>query len=244
MPEESIDTVDLDAAPSVDDFIRQLEEKEKDLHITSELEIEVEESEFDERNIPDDIVPAELKSPAPAVSAKPSAAPSSDTRQQPGNKTRIYELEQEVDSLKKRLAVLREERNDVQEKSDRRLKDFESFKYRMDRERRGAFIDQISNLASQMLPVFDNLDRALTAAKELEKSPGFEQFYDGIVMVNQQMSEIFQDMDDFKAKMDRMNQETAKLAQVAQNGDFDALKAQVGETGKACKACHDKYRNK
>ena len=56
--------------------------------------------------------------------------------------------------------------------------------------------------------------------------------------------EIFQDMDDFKAKMDKMNQETAKLAQVAQNGDFDALKAQVGETGKACKACHDKYRNK
>lgn len=56
--------------------------------------------------------------------------------------------------------------------------------------------------------------------------------------------EIWQDMDDFKAKMDKMNQETARLAQVAQNGDFEALKAQVGETGKACKACHDKYRNK
>jgi molecular chaperone GrpE len=193
MPEESLDTVELDTAPSVDDFIRQLEEKEKDLHITAELQIEVEESEFDERNIPDDVVADELKSPAPAVSPKLPAASSPDVRQ-PGNKTRIYELEQEVDSLKKRLAVLREERNDVQEKSDRRLKDFESFKYRMDRERRGAFIDQISNLASQMLPVFDNLDRALTAAKELEKSPGFEQFYDGIVMVNQQMSEIFQDM--------------------------------------------------
>ena len=192
MPEESIDTVDLDAAPSVDDFIRQLEEKEKDLHITAELKIEVEESEFDERNIPDDIVPDELKSSPSASPA--SSASSSDVRPQSGNKTKIFELEQEVDSLKKRLAVLREERNDVQEKSDRRLKDFESFKYRMDRERRGAFIDQISNLASQMLPVFDNLDRALDAAKELEKSPGFEQFYDGIVMVNQQMSEIFQDM--------------------------------------------------
>lgn len=56
--------------------------------------------------------------------------------------------------------------------------------------------------------------------------------------------EVWQDMDDFKAKMDKMNQETAKLAQVAQAGDFDALKAQVGETGKACKACHDKFRNK
>jgi cytochrome c556 len=56
--------------------------------------------------------------------------------------------------------------------------------------------------------------------------------------------EIWQDLDDFKAKMDKMNQETAKLSQVAQSGDFEALKAQVGETGKACKSCHDKFKNK
>jgi len=56
--------------------------------------------------------------------------------------------------------------------------------------------------------------------------------------------EIWLDMDDFKAKMEKMQEETAKLAEVAQQGDFEALKAQVGATGKACKACHDKYRNK
>jgi len=56
--------------------------------------------------------------------------------------------------------------------------------------------------------------------------------------------EIWENMDDFKAKLEKMQQETAKLAEVAQSGDFNALKAQVGETGKACKACHDKYRNK
>lgn len=56
--------------------------------------------------------------------------------------------------------------------------------------------------------------------------------------------EIWLDMDDFKAKIEKMQEETAKLAEVAQKGDFDALKAQVGETGKSCKACHDKYRNK
>ena len=56
--------------------------------------------------------------------------------------------------------------------------------------------------------------------------------------------EIWLDMDDFKAKMEKMQDETAKLAEVAQKGDFDALKVQVGETGKSCKACHDKYRNK
>lgn len=33
-----------------------------------------------------------------------------------------------------------------------------------------------------------------------------------------------------------------KLQQVALSGDPAAIKAQFGETGKACKACHDKYR--
>ena len=56
--------------------------------------------------------------------------------------------------------------------------------------------------------------------------------------------EIWENMDDFKAKAEKMQAETAKLLQVAQTGDATALKAQVGETGKACKACHDNYRNK
>jgi len=56
--------------------------------------------------------------------------------------------------------------------------------------------------------------------------------------------EVWTKQDDFKAKADKMQVEVAKLAQVSKSGDFDALKAQVGETGKACKACHDEYRNK
>lgn len=56
--------------------------------------------------------------------------------------------------------------------------------------------------------------------------------------------EIWTEMDDFKAKLEKMQGEAAKLADVAKGGDLAALKAQVGETGKACKACHDNYRNK
>lgn len=33
-----------------------------------------------------------------------------------------------------------------------------------------------------------------------------------------------------------------KLAEVAASGDQKAIAAQFGETGKACKACHDKFR--
>ena len=87
-----------------------------------------------------------------------------------GQKTRIYELEKEIEALKAACwNSLSMERNDIQEKSDRRLKDFENYKYRMDRERRGAFIDQIGNLASQMLPVLDNLDRALDSIEDLSE---------------------------------------------------------------------------
>lgn len=34
-----------------------------------------------------------------------------------------------------------------------------------------------------------------------------------------------------------------KLAEVAAGGDAAAIKAQFGEVGKACKACHDKFRD-
>ena len=56
--------------------------------------------------------------------------------------------------------------------------------------------------------------------------------------------EIWLDMDDFKSKLEKMQNEVATLAEVAKGGDPGASKAQLGEAGKACKSCHDKYRSK
>lgn len=180
----------MDAMSSVDDFIKELEAKEKDLHITSDMTIEIAEDDFGMPSL-QDFVEGELAAAASPVLAA-TRDPGSSVNA-PGAKTRIYELEQEIVKLNERISGLRSDRHEIQEKSDRRLKDFENYKYRMDRERRGSFIDQISNLASQMLPVLDNLDRALDAADRMttEKDPEFQQFYDGIVLVNQQVNEIF-----------------------------------------------------
>ena len=54
--------------------------------------------------------------------------------------------------------------------------------------------------------------------------------------------EIWTHMDDFKKKLEHMQHEVAMLPQAA--GDLATLKKQVGETGKACKACHDDYKAK
>ena len=56
--------------------------------------------------------------------------------------------------------------------------------------------------------------------------------------------DIWLDLDDFKAKLEKMQQEVAALAKVAKTGNFGASKEQLGEAGQACKACHDKYREK
>jgi cytochrome c556 len=53
---------------------------------------------------------------------------------------------------------------------------------------------------------------------------------------------IWENPADFQSKRDAMLAEIQKLPQAA--GDPDSLKAQVGATGKACKACHDEYRAK
>lgn len=182
-----IEIVDGDDTQSVDDFIKELEAKEKDLHIDAGLQIEISDGDFDFAIVPD-FVQEELQSATP----KPVAvvAPS------PGTKTRVYELEQEIESLRQKLTTLRLERDDIQKKSDVRVKDFENYKYRMDRERRGASINQIANLATQMLPVLDNLDRAIDSISSVseKKRNEFKQFFDGVALVNQQLTEIFADM--------------------------------------------------
>jgi cytochrome c556 len=56
--------------------------------------------------------------------------------------------------------------------------------------------------------------------------------------------EIWSKMDDFKAKMEKMQSESSKLAAVSKSGSMDDIKKQFGATGGTCKSCHDDYRSK
>lgn len=54
--------------------------------------------------------------------------------------------------------------------------------------------------------------------------------------------EVWSEMDKFRAAASKMQDEMARVNAAAKGGNLDALKAAVGETGKACKSCHDTYR--
>lgn len=53
---------------------------------------------------------------------------------------------------------------------------------------------------------------------------------------------IWAEKDKFNAAATTMQEAMAKLNVAAKGGNLDAIKAAVGDTGKACKACHDTYR--
>lgn len=57
-------------------------------------------------------------------------------------------------------------------------------------------------------------------------------------------AKIWAEMDKFKDKAEKMQAEVAKLVTAAKSGDEAAIKAATGDTGKACKSCHDDYRLK
>ena len=78
----------------------------------------------------------------------------------------------------------------------RRQLDFDNYKKRVERDRSETFTGQISNLVKQMLPVLDNLNRALDfAAQHSEgRSQDFHQFFEGIFLVNQQLNEVLAEM--------------------------------------------------
>jgi cytochrome c556 len=55
-------------------------------------------------------------------------------------------------------------------------------------------------------------------------------------------AKIWQEQDKFKAAAENTQRELAKLPEATKS--LDTLKAQVGATGKTCKACHEEYRLK
>lgn len=56
--------------------------------------------------------------------------------------------------------------------------------------------------------------------------------------------EIWDNQDDFKAKLGDMREALAGLQIAAGSGDKEIVAQAVGTAGKACKACHDDYKAK
>jgi molecular chaperone GrpE len=172
-------TDETEPSGSVDDFIRQLEAREKDLHITSDTTIIEIADSFEDGELPELLAPDVEKARAASVSGAVGNGVAAD-------------LEMEVQRLRSAIEKMESEREEIFKNSQRRAKDFESYKARTERERTDTFQNQVGNLATFLLPALDNFNRAIASAEQLKEQKGveFQQFYEGVTLVNEQMYDI------------------------------------------------------
>jgi molecular chaperone GrpE len=188
----NLEEADTDNTLSIDEFFKQLEAKEKDLDISSEMVIEFEDSDSIEDGIPD-FIKADLQPSIEIETFSPKAAAPNDFAP---NQVDVSKLQTEIQNLQNQLAQRDTERLEMFENARRRQSDFDNYKKRTERERSETFRNQLSTLATQMLPVVDNLNRALDLTNTIaeEKPQDFQQFFEGIVLVSQQLNEILAEM--------------------------------------------------
>lgn len=174
---------------SIDEFFRHLEAREKDLDISSELIIEID-GGVDEEDVPEflkqEILPTARENPVTTAAANNFSS----------NAEEISGLENQISILQNQISKLKGERVEIHELMRRRQTDFDGYKKRTERERGETFRSQLGNLATQMLPVLDNLNRALDSAANFSggKPRDFQQFFEGIMLVGQQLNEVLDEM--------------------------------------------------
>jgi len=168
---------------SFDDFLKELEEAEKNLSISEDLVVEFEDSFDDSPETVDVQVAAE------EFALETFAAP--ETRGPGGDRASAQELQK----LQLKVSSLEEERGELKNILQRRQNDFDNFRKRTERERSETFENILGKLSTQMLPVLDNLSRALESADQVaEKSREFEFLIEGILLVNQQLADVLGEM--------------------------------------------------
>ncbi len=98
------------------------------------------------------------------------------------------EDEAEIDTEAAELDALRAERDEFKDRFMRALADAENARKRADKDRREAQQYGGSRLARDLLPVYDNLQRALNAAKEENAAPAL---IEGVELTLRELSNVF-----------------------------------------------------
>ncbi len=87
-----------------------------------------------------------------------------------GKKASHKKVQHELDKVQKELVFIKQERDELKDKYLRTLADFDNFRKRMRREKEDYQQYHLSDFLLELLPVFDNLERALRVQKDVSPS--------------------------------------------------------------------------
>ena len=119
--------------------------------------------------------------PSPQADGSPAESPSGggpEVAELVATRAELKRLESEVKDLKDSLA--------------RRQADFENYRKRMERERTETYNRVVADIAAKLLPVLDNLKRALEteASVEASESDEFRHFLSGVDLIHKQLNGV------------------------------------------------------
>jgi molecular chaperone GrpE len=102
----------------------------------------------------------------------------------------------ELIATRAELRRVETERNDLLERLARRQADFENYRKRVERERGETYQRMVGDVVSKLLPVMDNMRRALQAESILEKneSAEFRHFLRGVELIYKQLNDALQEL--------------------------------------------------
>ena len=100
----------------------------------------------------------------------------------------------ELKRVEAELKKLNDERQEWADKLARRQADFENFRKRTERERSETYSRALGEVVSRLLPVLDNLQRALDAERTLGagESDEFRHFLSGVELINKQLNGVLE----------------------------------------------------
>jgi molecular chaperone GrpE len=120
----------------------------------------------------------------PGAQARTAASPAADAAAGP--------MLAELLATRAELKRIEAERADLLDKLARRQADFENYRKRLERERGEMYTRTVGDIISKLLPVLDNLRRALDAEASVEASESeeFRRFLHGVELIDKQLNEV------------------------------------------------------
>jgi molecular chaperone GrpE len=102
----------------------------------------------------------------------------------------------ELKRLEAEVKQFADERQDLLDKLARRSADFDNFRKRTERERAETYQRASGEVVRRLLPVLDNLQRALDAERlvEVKESEEFRHFLHGVELINRQLGSVLESL--------------------------------------------------
>ncbi len=130
---------------------------------------------------------------ASGTSPEPSRSASAPTSAGPAM-AELLATRAELKRVEGELKRLTDERQEFNERLARRQAEFDNFRKRTERERSETYQRALAEVVRRLLPVLDNLQRALDAERvvEVKESAEFRHFLEGVELINRQLGGVLE----------------------------------------------------